>query len=54
MLIKFKFIFLSHFRAVRSPHNEVHRICITDKSNKKLEKYYTFQFLEINIIREQL
>lgn len=52
MQTKSKIMFLSHFRAVRSPHNKVHRICIGDNSNKKPEKYYIFQFLKI--IREQL
>lgn len=54
MQTKSKIIFSSHFRAVRSPHNKIHRICIGDNSNKKPEKYYIFQFLKIKIIREQL
>lgn len=36
--MEFKIMFLSHFRALRSPHGEVRRVCVADNSNKKPEE----------------
>lgn len=40
--MKFKIIFLSHFRALRSPHGEVGRVCVADNSTKSQRKKIHF------------